>query len=198
MNFDTPLVEYLIIGMHTASWITIIIFKALKIPIKDLLNIDTTTILLLLPFVYILGMMVDDLVFSVLKRKTEKIKNEVMSEKSTSEEKRTDIKQKGSKNSDPRFMDEKIALKSPDLYNAYEARVRRIKIIAAAFFNWPLLGLSGCIYIGTQNIYATIAIILLSAIFMLISYRIWNNLTRRAYSFRKKAGAVIAEQEKLG
>lgn len=60
------------------------------------------------------------------------------------------------KKKDPKFMDENIALKSPDLYSAYEARVRRIKIIAAAFFNWPLLGLSLCIYFGNQNKFAYI------------------------------------------
>ena len=53
MNFDTPLVEYLIIGMHTSTWISLITLKLLKLPMAELLKVDATLLLLLLPFIYI-------------------------------------------------------------------------------------------------------------------------------------------------
>lgn len=195
MNFDTPLVEYLIIGMHTASWMAIIILRIFKVPTNILLKIDTTAVLLLIPFVYIIGMMADDLVFSVLKRGTEKIKKDVSVGKKSSSKEPEDKSNSKDKKRDKNSMDENIALKSPELYNAYEARVRRVKIIAAAIFNWPLLGLSLCIYFSNKSMSLIVTIAVISTILTATSYKIWQNLTRRAYSFREKASFVISEEK---
>jgi hypothetical protein len=74
MNFDTPLVEYLIIGMHTSTWLSLIYLKLLKLPMATLLKVDATLLLLLLPFIYIIGMIFDDITFRLLSPRISKIK----------------------------------------------------------------------------------------------------------------------------
>lgn len=62
MSFDTPFVEYLIIGAHTSMWLLLIIMAILGIPIYVLNNVDAGGVLLFLPFVYLVGMLFDSTV----------------------------------------------------------------------------------------------------------------------------------------
>jgi hypothetical protein len=174
MNFDTPLVEYLIIGMHTSTWISIILLKVLKIPVESLLKVDATLLLLLLPFIYIIGMVFDDITFRILSSRISQIKKNVFG------------------NSE-KYQDEKIAYRSEILYNAYEARVRRVRIIGAAILNWPLLGASLVVYLGPANPLLSV-LAGATVVLTMLSWYIWNGLNKRAYKFRKNAIDVIEEK----
>ena len=88
------------------------------------------------------------------------------------------------------YKDETIAFKSEVLYNAYEARVRRVRIIGAAIFNWPLLGFSLAINIDIGN-RILIPLIITTIVLTILSWYIWNGLNNRAYKFRKNAIDVI-------
>ena len=170
MNFDTPLVEYLIIGTHTSAWFSLLWLKLLKLPMSTLLRVDATTLLLLLPFIYIFGMIFDDITFRLLSPRILKIKRNVFGSKS--------------------YKDENIAHKSATLYNAYEARVRRVRIIGAAILNWPLLGFALLINVGPGNL-IVIPIIVTTIVLTILSWYIWHGLNNRAYKFRKNAIDVI-------
>jgi hypothetical protein len=172
MNFDTPLVEYLIIGVHTSTWFSLLWLKLLKLPISTLLKIDATTLLLLLPFIYIFGMIFDDITFRLLAPRISGIKKKVFGSKS--------------------YKDENIAYKSEALYNAYEARVRRVRIIGAAILNWPLLGFALLINVGAEGP-ILIPVIIATAVLTILSWYIWNGLNNRAYKFRKNAIDVIEQ-----
>ena len=170
MNFDTPLVEYLIIGTHTASWLSLIVLKILNLPIDIVTEIDPAIFLLLLPFIYVIGMSFDYVAYSLLSRRITKIKRDIF----------------GSN----KYEDESIAHNSEVLYNAYEARIRRVRIIGAAIFNWPLLGVSILLHTGAAAVYLYPMIFLIIGLTTL-SWAIWNGLNKRAYKFRKNAVDII-------
>ena len=129
MNFDTPIVEYLIIGAHAMSWLTVLFMALLKIPLDKLTKLEPATVLLALPFAYLIGMLCDSTVQPLLEGPRKRIKAQYFNDKQ-------------------KYKDESIALKSPDLYTAYDARVRRVRILGTAIFNWPLLALSLLLYFG--------------------------------------------------
>lgn len=176
MNFDTPLVEYLIIGMHTSTWISLITLKLLKLPMAELLKVDATLLILLLPFIYIIGMIFDDITFRLFNWRISQIKKNVFG---TAE----------------KYEDERIAYRSEVLYNAYEARVRRVRIIGAAILNWPLLGVSLAFYLRPGDRLLSV-LAAATVILTLLSWYIWNGLNNRAYKFRKNAIDVIEEKAK--
>lgn len=167
MNFDTPFVEYLIIGTHTFSWILLTIWSFLKIPLKTLGHIDAAIALLLLPIIYLLGMLFDSLYQGLLNRERLKIRNRIIEY--------------------PKYKDELIALESPTLYAAYEVRMRRIRVIGAAIFNWPLLAISILLNIGLRDTGHVVFILLSTLLFTTASIITWRGLFERAYDFRKSA-----------
>lgn len=170
MNFDTPLVEYLIIGSHTVAWLSLIILKILNLPLDTFTHADPAIFFLLLPFIYIIGMIFDDVAYRLLSRRIAQIKKSLF----------------GSN----KYEDESIAHNSEVLYNAYEARVRRVRIIGAAIFNWPLLGVSLLLHTGFKST-NLLPIILTTIVLTSLSWSIWNGLNNRAYKFRKNAIDVI-------
>lgn len=170
MNFDTPLVEYLIIGTHTTSWLSLIVLKILNQPISIINGLDPALLLFLLPFIYVIGMSFDYVAYSLLSRRIAQIKKSIF----------------GS----AKYADESIAQNSEVLYNAYEARIRRVRIIGAAIFNWPLLGISILLHTGIETPYFYPTIVSIIGLTVL-SWSIWNGLNNRAYKFRKNAIDVI-------
>lgn len=175
MSFDTPLVEYLIIGTHTSTWLTITLFKIFGVPIETLIQIEAATLLLALPLIYIIGMLFDDLVFQLLNGWKKSIQRRIIAEE------KKDL-----------YKDEFIALKAPELYSAYDARIRRVRIIGGAIFNWPLLGLSMCLYFEFNAF--SILILGISILLAIACIYTWENLTRRALEYRKKACDVIRKE----
>jgi hypothetical protein len=115
-------------------------------------------------------MIFDDITFRLLSPRISKIKKNVFGTRS--------------------YKDENIAYKSEVLYNAYEARVRRVRIIGAAILNWPLLGFALLINIGPGSA-LVIPLIIASVVLTILSWYIWNGLNNRAYKFRKNAIDVI-------
>lgn len=176
MNIDTPLVEYLIIGSQTFAWLALIIMKIFGIPLEAVGTVEASKILLLIPFVYLLGMIVDDLIFHPLNNQRKKIQESIYN---------ADV-----------CKDEMIAFESEVLYSAYESRVRRVRIIGAAIFNLPLLGFSVLLHIGLDNPTIVIMTIAASLILCWVSYITWKNLYRRAYKFRKNAWDIIVDAKK--
>lgn len=174
MNFDTPLVEYLIIGTHTTAWIFLLGLKVFKLPLSALSKLDPASLLILLPFLYIIGMVFDDVVYRMLSGRMIALKKEIF----------------GSK----KYPDESIAYESEVLYNAYEARIRRVRIIGAAIFNWPLLCIAFLLNIEF-DLTVFLAIITTTVILTILSWSIWNGLNNRAYKFRKNAIDVIAKSK---
>lgn len=171
MSFDTPLVEYLIIGSHVSSWILLVAYKLMGQPLEKLKDIDPSLVLLSLPFIYLVGMTFDDIYFQALNRYRLEIKSKIK--------------------------DEVLAYFSETLYSAYEHRVRRVRIVGGAIFNWPLLGLSILLHIGFKNYVISLLIVGISLVLSSISFWIWRNLYKRAYKFRDKAGEVVLKYANL-
>jgi len=177
MNTDTPFVEYLIIGSHTFSWLLLITFGVFNIPISVLNHIDASVIIVVLPLIYLLGMLFDSIIQYMLDPFRQKIRDSLFDY----------IK----------YKDEFIALKSSELYNAYEVRVRRVRVIGAAIFNWPILGITIIFVIGVKNPFQLLFILGSSLILCLASIIAWRGLYRRAYKFRKNACDLIQEREEI-
>jgi hypothetical protein len=150
----------------------------MKLPLDSISNIEPAKLLLLLPIIYLLGMVVDDLAFGPLNKIRKSIQQSVF---------------RNSKN----YMDEMIAYHSTELYQAYEARVRRVRILGAAIFNWPMLGLAILINVGSGNLPLSIFVVLATFILLVVSITAWKNLYKRAYEFRRKAIDVIKKYGSL-
>jgi hypothetical protein len=144
---------------------------------------DTTVVLILLPFIYITGMLFDDIVYRILRRRIKIIKDGVRK----AMEKKNSTAGKRRKAVLPEdYSDETLANKSEVLYNAYEAKIRRVRIIASAIFNWPLLGLSiGINMDSTKPL--LIPLIIATVSLTILSWYVWHGLYTRAYEFRLKA-----------
>jgi hypothetical protein len=177
MNSDTPLIEYLIIGTHTTLCLLILIAKLFGIPLSTFLSIDPAAIVIALPFIYLIGMLFDDLAFRPLDPIRMKIRAKIFD---------ADI-----------YKDEVIAYASEQLYNAYEGRVRRVRVLGASVFNWPLLGLAILVQLGKSNYIYSTYVFIISILLSWISFVTWKNLYRRAYKFRRSACDVIFQKENL-
>lgn len=173
MSFDTPLVEYLIIGSHTAVWIVLLVLFFLGVPLSALSNIDAGVVLLSLPMVYLLGMLVDGIVHYPLEPFRKSIRDSIFEYE--------------------RYKDEFIAYASPELYAAYEVRVRRVRIMGASIFNWPLLGTALLLNLGFSRPVLSFSVVTSSLLLCILSVIVWRGLYQRAYRFRRNACDVIRE-----
>jgi|SRR6266487_3090844 len=171
MSFDSPFVEYLIIGTHTSSWILLMVMAAFRVPLSKLGSIDAASFLLLLPFIYLIGMLTDSTVYYPLEPFRKKIRDSVINYEN--------------------YKDEFIAFSSPELYSAYDVRVRRVRIMGAAIFNWLFLGIALLLHIGFTQVYQSVLVITLTLLLSLLSIITWRGLYHRAYKFRKNACDVI-------
>jgi len=180
MNSDSPLIEYLIIGAHTSIWIILLVLYAFGIPLNSLTNIDFAGIVAFLPFIYLIGMLADSLAFIPLNRFRQHIQNDVFSAGTKGEH-------GNSAKHVPDYRDEYIALHSNELYNAYEVRVKRVRVIGAAIFNWPLIGIGTFLMLGATFTLQSAFLLLVSVLLAALSALTWNELYRRAYKFRKNA-----------
>lgn len=176
MNLDTPLVEYLIIGSHVLVWIALIILAVFGLPLQTITLLDPAGVLLLLPIVYLLGMLFDSAFQNILDPYRKNIRDRLFKYEN--------------------YKDEFIALESPELYAAYEMRVRRVRVIGAAIFNWPLIGITTIIHIGLGNIYNAIFVLASSVALCLLSIYSWHGLYQRAYKFRKNSCDIIREKNR--
>ncbi len=175
MSSDTPFVEYLIIGTHTSVTILLIVLVIFGIPLVSLVDIDAAAIVLLLPFAYLLGMLVDSLVQYPLEPFRKRIRDQMFKYEE--------------------YKDEFIALSSPELYSAYDARVRRVRVLGAAIFNWPFLCIALLLQLGFTITPQTIFVIASSVVLTISSIVTWKSLYSRAYKFRKNACDIIRERE---
>jgi hypothetical protein len=173
---DTPFIEYLLIGAHTSTWIMLLIFFAFGINIASPEEISATALVLLLPFVYMIGMLFDSIVQLLISPVRNGIRKKVIKDEDCS--------------------DEFLAYRSPTLYEAYDARVQRVRVIGAAILNWPLLGIALVVYLGygwwsAQSIviYAVCGVLALTSVYGSVY------LYFRAYKFRRAACREIRKED---
>jgi hypothetical protein len=170
MGLNTPLIEYLIVGTQTAVWMCPLLCRALGIDIPTADKISAPLLAAFLPFIYLLGMTVDQTIYLVLKRSIRSIKKKAnLPEDAT---------------------DEYLCHASPSLYAAYSVRVKRVRILAAGIFNWPLIGVT-LVVIQSPSWAGTSIISGVALLLAYLSWRSWKTLYARAYGFRKKAFEVI-------
>jgi hypothetical protein len=177
MKTETPLVEYLIIGTHTSLWLLLLIGKLFGFSLQNLATIDPAIAVVFLPIIYLIGMLFDDITFQPLDYFRKKIRDKIYDSE--------------------KYKDEVLAYSSSELYSAYESRVRRVRVIGASIFNWPLLGFALLLQVGFSNQYQTASIGIISILLAVFSGMTWKSLYIRAYNFRKKACDVIFEYESL-
>jgi len=174
MVSETRFIEYLIIGAHTTAWLSLVVAYMFGIPLSALKGISPELIVIALPFVYLLGMLFDSLVQYLLEPLRRLVRRRAFDYRTG------------------RYLDELIAFKSSELYDAYEARVRRVRVIGASIFNWPLLGLALLLNLNRSISAQTIFVALLSGALCVLSIISWRVLYYRAYKFRKNACDIIA------
>ena len=92
-----------------------------------------------------------------------------------------------------KYSDEVMAHFSPNLFSSYEARVRRIRILGAAVFNWLLLGFAILLHLEFTFPLQYISIIIISIGLSILCLNAWKSLYKRAYEFRKEAIDIIQE-----
>src|SRR5262249_55736600 len=176
MFSDTPFIEYLLIGAHTSSWLMLFILYVFGISITSPDQVSATALVLLLPFVYMIGMLFDSVVQLLISPIRNGIRENVL------------------KGED--CPDEFLAYRSPTLYEAYDARVQRVRVIGAAIINWPVLGSALVLYLHTgwwslqsAAIYAVCGILMLTSMYGSVY------LYFRAYKFRRAACREIRKED---
>lgn len=189
MNSDSPLIEYLIIGAHTSTWIILLALYVFGIPLSSLTSLDFAGIVAFLPFLYLIGMLADSLAYIPLNRFREKIQNTVFSANT-----KTQPNESSSTPTD--YRDEYIALHSAELYNGYEVRVKRVRVLGAAIFNWPLVGIGTFLNLGATISVQSLFLLVSSFVLGVLSALTWRELYKRAYKFRKNAIDFIRLQDK--
>ena len=168
--------EYLVIGAQAVVWVVGIGMYMLGIPVAMLLTMPPVILIFVIPFAYVIGMMLD----SVSQFLLNPLRNAI---------KRWQLK-------DSDCPDEFIALHSPTLYHAYAWRARRARIPGSALINWPLLGLATLLHIGLGSVGTFPGEMTLGVIIVceLLTAFTWEELYRRAYAFRKGACAAIKKE----
>jgi hypothetical protein len=173
---DTFYFEYAIVGAHALAWLVVLGAYVLGVPLSDLFQVNPGFLVILLPFLYIVGAMVDSASQILLEPFRRRIRSRFF------------------RSSRVPYTDEHLAFASASLYSAYQERVRRIRIIGAAIFNWPLLGAALLLYEGSPASLQYRLVVLASSAFTLLSIVTWRSLYFRAYKFRDNAMQVIASQ----
>jgi hypothetical protein len=150
--------------------------RIFNIPLSFIDKIEAGLAILFLPFAYLLGMLFDSLVQVILDRYRKRIR---------------DLFFYGNYE---KYKDEFIAFTSPTLYSAYEVRVRRVRILGAAIFNWPLLTLSLLLFFRFSNLKENLIIIVTGILLTAASMYAWKSLYARAYKYRRNACDVIRDE----
>lgn len=166
-------VEYFVIGAQTAVWATILFGYLLGASPEDILQVPPILYLLLVPFIYILGMIIDNVSQFLLNPIRILIKNRQLAGIDCP--------------------DEFIGYHSITLYQAYEWRTRRARIPGSALVNWLFLGSSILLYVGPENSYLFRIVLIASAACVLLTAFTWIELYKRAYRFRRNACETIRE-----
>jgi len=188
MNLDTTLsgeyVEYVIIGTHATVWIALLLSWLFNVSVSRLADVNFVLLLLLLPFIYVVGILVDSVSQTLLQPVRRRIRLRVFG-----------LARRAAAPQDmSRFDDELLAFRSPTLYAAYEWRMRRTKVVGAAIPNWLALGSIVVLHLGTPISYAALVVEISAAAFTVVSAFAWADLTSRAYAFRKKAATLLQSQ----
>lgn len=184
MQLPDLLVEYLINGATSLQWVT---------PIAIILGIevdkfDTTTALILLPALYLMGMLIDFLGSRVLKRYKKRIEQEVQEKivKATG----------GGKEYNEYYIEAKLKLYSPDLAHAVDMRSSRDRIARGSMINFSLAAVVWTIFFARQSrfdlavICATVGMIL-----VIICVNMWVRFQSSSYGFA--IASLITLEEKL-
>jgi hypothetical protein len=171
MSFETPFVEYLIIGTHTSTWLLLIIMAILGKPLDSLASIKPEILIFTIPFVYLLGTLfatISSMLISPIRGK--------LRDKTFEYEK---------------YKDEIIALFSPELYTAYNARAHRTRLMYSSIFNWWFLGIALLLHTGFSNpTYYLPAIIIPLSLSALSALAYYSN-QKRIFKFRKNSIDMI-------
>jgi Mn2+/Fe2+ NRAMP family transporter len=160
-------VEYVITGAHTAVWMAILGLYLFGVPLSTFLNLSLVTLIIVLPFTYVLGVIMSS-VSQVILTPLRALLKRIFIHYSV-------------------CPDEYIAAHSPTLYAAYEWRMRRTRIPGAAVLNWLLLGLMLLLFLGNPRTQAFEIIIIATVVLTVLSIFTWFDLYRRAFKFRRQA-----------
>ncbi|MBM4031792.1 MAG: hypothetical protein FJ291_08415 [Planctomycetes bacterium] len=175
MKEETPWLEYLIIGSHTCTWLVLLLAALFDIQLTGSRVPDAGLVVVVLPFAYLIGMIVDDAVHKILDPMRRAIRDQILDA--------------------TLYKDELLAYRSERLYEAYESRMRRVRILGTAIFNWPLLGAAALAHVGFARWVPSLTIVAICGLLSVGSYLGCRSLYRRAYLFRKNACDCIFSEE---
>lgn len=170
---STDYLEYVVIGAQGGVWVVLLATYLLNIPLHQFATLNPVLLVIGLPFMYVLGLMVDTVSHLILSPVRVIIRNWQLGSDSCP--------------------DEYIGLHSPTLYAAYAWRARRPRIPGSATVNWLLIGISLLLHTGFTDSYETRLIIIVSLVTIVVTLFTWFELWRRAYKFRKNACQTIRE-----
>jgi hypothetical protein len=176
MSFETPYVEYLVVGTHTSIWIAILIMAILGVPPESLLNINAGVVVLLVPIAYLLGTLFSTLSARLLRRFQRNIADSIFPNEN--------------------YKDETLAYLSPDLFSAYTVQMHRVRLMGPSIFNWLFLAMALFLYVGLSNPSIYIPALAVPTLLSVLSAISWRQLMGRALEFRKIAIDVIREESK--
>jgi hypothetical protein len=166
-------VEFVVIGSITTLALIILTAGWLGIPFSQLSQVSPLFVIVLLPFTYVLGMMTDRVSQLYVWPLRVLIRNRIFG-------------------STVPCTDEYIARVSPDLYYAYDSRMRRIRVIGTSVINWPLLGLAILVELNTTTTLEARTVEFGAVLLSALSLLAFLDLTRRAYQFRKRACEALS------
>jgi hypothetical protein len=184
MQLPGLLVEYLINGVISLLWVmpTGIILGV------EVNKFDTTTALILLPALYLMGMLIDFLGSRTLSWYKRRIMQEIQEEI----KKTTGVKQEY----DEHYIEAKLKLYSPELAHAVEMRSSRDRIARGSAINFLLATIVWTTFLARQGrLDIAIACAIVGIILIAIDINMWARFQSSSYSF--SAVSLITLEEKL-
>jgi hypothetical protein len=166
-------VEFVVIGSITTLALVILTAGWLGMPFSQLSQINPLFVVILLPFTYVLGMLLDRVSQLYVWPLRLLIRNRIFG-------------------STVPCTDEYIARVAPDLYYAYDSRMRRVRVVGTAVINWLLLGLAVLVELNTTTTLEARTVEFSSVALSVLSLLAFLDLTRRAYQFRKHACEAVS------
>ncbi len=183
MQIPDLLVEYLINGATSLIWM---------MPIAMIFGIgtaklDTAATLILLPALYLIGMLIDFLGSRVLKRYKKRIEQEVYEKI----KKATGVEQEYSEH----YVEAKLKLYAPELAHSVDMRSSRDRIARGSVINFSFATVIWTIFLARQNRFdLAVVCLIVGIILILIDVNMWARFQISSYSF-SRASLIILEEK---
>lgn len=188
MNTTNLIVEFLVIGIQVAIWISLLVLIFIGtdwLEFGKVKELGTAIIALLIAISYPIGIFVDNLADRILKNKDKKIRNKFINDEDKSI-----------------FRVRTLAGENSPLAELFSYQRMRIRISRSSFLNFSLISFMLPIlfivqfqkYFGSNLIWACLLTLIIGGLFTYLAYWTWKDVSKRYYRRYPEAEKLLIEK----